>query len=93
MATFNTVWSLDVGKTALKAVKLRRERNNIEILAVDKIDYPIAQNGADTGSQAKEAISAFRIRNDVKEPVIVAHNGQGTLSRFIKVPAFEPKKV
>ncbi len=93
MATFNTVWSLDVGRSSLKAVKLRREKNNIEILAVDKIDYTPGQNGVDFTSKAREAISVFRVRNDVKEPVIVAHNGQGTLSRFIKVPAFESRKV
>jgi type IV pilus assembly protein PilM len=93
MATFNTVWSLDVGRSSLKAVKLRRERNNIEILAIDKIDYKPGENGVDFASKAKEAINAFRIRNDVKEPIVVAHNGQGTLSRFIKIPAFDEKKV
>jgi type IV pilus assembly protein PilM len=93
MATFHTVWSVDLGKASLKAVKLRREGNNIEILAVDKIDYPIGTNGVDTSQQAKEALNAFKIRNDVREPVVVAHPGQGTFSRFIKVPAFEAKKL
>jgi type IV pilus assembly protein PilM len=93
MATFNTVWSIDLGKASLKAVKLRRERNNIEILAVDKIDYPVGANGVDTVQQAKEALNAFKVRQDVREPVIVAHPGQGTFSRFIKVPAFEAKKL
>ena len=93
MATFHTVWSIDLGKASLKAVKLRREGNNIEILAVDKIDYPIGTNGVDTAAQSKEALNAFKIRNDVREPVVVAHPGQGTFSRFIKVPAFEAKKL
>ncbi len=93
MATFNTVWSVDLGKASLKAVKLRREKNNIEILAVDKIDYSLSTNGADPLQQAREALNAFRIRNEVREPVVVAHPGQGTFSRFIKVPAFEAKKL
>lgn len=92
MAIFNTVWSLDVGRSSLKAVRLRREKGNIEILAVDKLDYKPGKNGVDN-SRAKEAINAFRVRNDVKDPVIVAHHGQGTLSRFIKIPAFDQKKI
>ncbi|MBI4601903.1 MAG: type IV pilus assembly protein PilM [Planctomycetes bacterium] len=90
---FHTIWSIDVGKAALKAVKLRRERNNVEILAIDKVDYPVSENGVETAEQAKEALSVFRTRNQVKEPVVVAHPGQGTFSRFIKVPAFDQKKV
>lgn len=93
MAIFNTVWSLDVGRSSLKAVKLRREKNNIEILEVDKVDYTTGPDGIDFASQSREALSIFKSRNNVKEPVIVCHNGQGTLSRFIKIPAFDPKKV
>ena len=90
---FHTIWSVDLGKSALKAVKLRREKNSVEILAVDKVDYPVSDNGVDSASQAKEALSVFKTRNDVKEPLVVAHPGQGTFSRFIKVPAFDAKKV
>jgi type IV pilus assembly protein PilM len=91
---FHTVWSVDLGRSSLKAVKLRREKNNIEILAIDKIDYPTSTNGVDSAAGArKEVLSVFRSRNDVREPVVVAHPGQGTFSRFIKVPAFEEKKV
>ncbi len=93
MATFPTIWSIDLGKSSLKAIKLRRQSNNIEILAIDKIDYPIGNNGVDPVAQAREALDAFKRRNDVREPVVVAHPGQGTFSRFIKVPAFEPKKL
>ena len=66
MAVFNTVWSVDLGKASLKAVKLRREKNNIEILAIDKIDYPVGTNGVDSVQQAREALNAFKIRNDVR---------------------------
>src|ERR1041385_7703002 len=93
MASFNTVWSIDLGKASLKAVRLRREKNNVEILAVDKIDYTVGANGVDTVQQAKEALNAFKVRNDVRDPVVVAHPGQGTFSRFIKVPAFEAKRL
>ncbi len=90
---FHTIWSVDLGKSALKAVKLRREGNSVEILAVDKVDYPLSDNGVDSSAQSKEALSVFKTRNQVKDPVVVAHPGQGTFSRFIKLPAFDQKKV
>ena len=90
---FHTIWSVDLGKSSLKAVKLRREKNSVEILAVDKVDYPLSENGVDSTAQQKEALNIFKTRNQVKDPVVVAHPGQGTFSRFIKVPAFDPKKV
>ena len=91
---FQTIWSVDLGKSALKAVKLRRDRNNIEILAVDKVDYPLSVGGGvDSGTHAKEALSVFRARNEVREPLVVAHPGQGAFARFIKVPAFDVKKI
>ena len=88
---FRTIWSVDLGRSALKAVKLRRENNNVEILAIDKIDHPISANGVDDAR--KDALNIFRSRNEVKEPLVVTHPGQGTFSRFIKIPAFDAKKV
>ena len=88
-----TVWSVDLGKSSLKAVKLRRDRNNVEIVAVDKVNYPLSANGVDLAAQQREALEVFSARNNIKEPVAVAHPGQGTFSRFIKVPAFDEKKV
>ncbi len=93
MATFNTVWSLDLGSSSLKAVRLRRDKNNVEILAVDKVDYQMGTQGINFSEQSKEALRAFKVRNQVKDPVIVAHSGRGTLSRFLKIPAFDTKKI
>ena len=41
----NTVWSIDLGKSSLKAVRLRRSQGNVEIVAVDKVDYPLGDGG------------------------------------------------
>ncbi len=88
-----TVWSVDLGKSSLKAVKLRRLQGNVEIIAIDKVDYPVTGNGTDPQSLARDALQIFSQRNAVKEPIAISHPGQGTFSRFIKVPAFEEKKV
>jgi len=88
-----TVWSVDLGRSSLKAVKLRRSQGNVEIVAIDKVDYPISANGTDSQAQAREALGIFAARHAIKDPVAIAHPGQGTFSRFIKVPAFDEKKV
>ena len=93
MASLTTLWSLDLGRSSLKAVRMRRDRNNVEILDVDQIEYEMGSNGVDFAEAARESLSAFRSRHDVRDPVVVAHHGQGTLSRFIKIPAFDPKKI
>lgn len=90
---FHTIWSVDLGKSSLKAARVRRERNNIEILAIDKVDYPVTDDGVDSGAQARVALNVFRTRNEVRDPLVVSHPGQGTFSRFIKVPSFDQKKV
>jgi len=90
---FHTIWSVDLGKSSLKAVKLSRDRNNIEILAVDKVDYPVGKTGVDAATHMREALEIFRSRNHVTEPVAVIHPGQGTLYRSIKVPASDDKKL
>ena len=88
----NTVWSIDLGKSSLKAVRLRRSQGNVEIVAVDKVDYPLGDGSEDTAALAREALGVFLARNSVKDPLVVAHPGQGTFSRFIKMPAFDQKK-
>jgi type IV pilus assembly protein PilM len=90
---FHTIWSVDLGKSSLKAARVRRERNSIEILAIDKVDYPVSENGVDSAAQAREALNVFHTRNEIRDPIVVSHPGQGTFSRFIKVPAFDQKKV
>jgi type IV pilus assembly protein PilM len=93
MANLTTLWSLDLGRSSLKAVRMRRDRNNVEILDVEQIEYEVSSDGVNFSEQAREAISAFKSLHDVRDPVVVAHHGQGTLSRFIKIPAFDPKKI
>lgn len=89
----NTVWSIDLGRSSLKAVRLRRSQGNVEIVAVDKVDYPLGDGSEDHAARAREAFEIFISRNSVKDPVVVAHPSQGTFFRFIKMPAFDDKKV
>ncbi|MCI0652447.1 MAG: pilus assembly protein PilM [Planctomycetes bacterium] len=93
MTVPQTVWSLDVGKSSLKAVKVHRERNSLEILAVDKINYRCDSNGVDSAHQSKDAIRTFAQRNVINCPVIASHPGHSAFSRFIQLPPVDSKKL
>lgn len=93
MAAFQTVWSIDVGKSSLKAVKIHRERNSLEILAVDKVDYPVEANGIDSLHGPKEALRTFATRNEIDCPVVVSHPSHSAFFRFIQLPPLDDKKL
>ena len=76
------VWSVDLGKSSLKAVKLRRAQGHVEIVAIDKVDYPISANGMDPGTQSRDALEIFAERNNIREPVAISHQLQGRLARI-----------
>ncbi|MGE3166398.1 MAG: type IV pilus assembly protein PilM [Planctomycetota bacterium] len=90
---FQAVWSVDVGKSSLKAVKVQRERNSLEILAVDKIDYPVEASGINSIQHAKDALATFSARNEINCPIVASHPGHSAFSRFIQLPPVDEKKL
>ncbi|KAF0245457.1 MAG: type IV pilus assembly protein [Planctomycetota bacterium] len=89
------VWGVDVSKFSVKAVRLVPLREGAaEITNLDVIEYPIGQEGADEGTQIREALTSLMKRNRLGgEKVIVSLPGHTTFNRFIKIPPTEPKKV
>ena len=97
MASGQTVWGLDVGKCALKAMKLRAAADGkIELLAVDYIEHDqiLSQPDADREALIAAALETFLSRNDITDStVVVSVPGQHTLARFSKLPPVEAKKI
>ncbi|MCP4594766.1 MAG: type IV pilus assembly protein PilM [bacterium] len=97
MASAQMVWGLDVGKCALKAIKLRAAPDgNLELLAVDYIEHEqiLSQPDADSEALIATALETFLSRNDITDtPVVVAVPGHHTLARFSKLPPVEAKKI
>ncbi|MEK7467446.1 MAG: type IV pilus assembly protein PilM [Planctomycetota bacterium] len=89
------VWGVDVSKFSVKAVRLVPLREGAaEITNLDVIEYPIGQEGADEGTQIREALTSLMKRNRLGgEKVVVSLPGHTTFNRFIKIPPTEPKKV
>ncbi|MBN1421418.1 MAG: type IV pilus assembly protein PilM [Planctomycetes bacterium] len=93
MAGYTTVWSVELGRSALKAVRMRREGAGLEILGFDRVEYEIGAEGIDVANQTKEALSIFHARNHVRDPIVACFPGQNAFSRFIKLPPLESRKL
>jgi type IV pilus assembly protein PilM len=91
-------WGIDVGKCAVKAVRCRlsSEPRRLTAEAVDYIEYPmlLTQPEADPVELVRAALAEFVSRNKLKgDRVAVSVPGQSGLSKFIKLPPVEAKKI
>lgn len=98
MAKTGAVWGIDLGQTALKALRCRPgdQPDRIVAEAFDYIEYPkmLSQPDANPAELIKEALEQFLSRNSVLgDRVAIAVSGQSGLARFIKLPPVESKKI
>ena len=97
MAGAQTVWGVDVGRCALKALKLCvASDGTVEIVGYDHIEHAkiLTQPDADRHELIGSALEKFLSHNDLsKDMVVVSVPGQHTLARFTKLPPCPPKKI
>lgn len=97
MATAQAVWGIDVGRCALKAVKLRTgAEGKVDVVAIDYVEHAkiLSQPDADRHALIGAALEKFLSRNDVsKDQIFVSVPGQHTLARFTKLPPVAPKRI
>ncbi|MCC7085348.1 MAG: type IV pilus assembly protein PilM [Pirellulales bacterium] len=97
MAKSGAVWGIDIGQCALKALKCRLgDDGKIVAEAFDFIEYPkiLSQPEANPAELIAEALKQFLSRNSVRgDQVAISVSGQSGLSRFIKLPPVESKKI
>jgi type IV pilus assembly protein PilM len=88
------VWGIDIGHTALKAVKLNRTKEGLEIDQVAYIPMELGESEEDRPEQVRTAVKTFLSRHPIRnERIIVSLPGLHAFSRFIKLPPVEAKKV
>jgi type IV pilus assembly protein PilM len=91
------IWGLDIGRYALKAVKMRRNKNQVEIIGVDMIEYDLtsdSDNSEKKEEQIQQALTEFQTRYKLKgEKIFVSIPGQSTLNRIIQLPPVEPNRI
>lgn len=98
MATGMAVWGIDVGRCALKAIKLRPSgaEGQVDIIGQEYVEHATILSQSDDKRHAlvTEALERFLSRNDIsKDRIVVGVPGQHTLARFSKLPPVEPKRI
>ncbi len=97
MAVPQAVWGIDIGRTALKAIKLKLTGDgSVEAVANDFIEHAavLSQPDVDRNELISSSLEKFLSRNDIsKDGVVVSVPGQHTLARFTKLPPVAPKRL
>ena len=99
MATSPYTWGIDIGKCALKALRCRlspADPRKLVAEAFDYVEYPmlLSQPEADGTELVRQALEEFTGRNELRgDRVALSVPGQLGLSKFIKLPPIEAKKI
>ncbi|MGE0480477.1 MAG: type IV pilus assembly protein PilM [Phycisphaerae bacterium] len=97
MATRNSVWGIEIGQCALKAVRLRPgEDGKVELVAFDIVEHAkiLSQPDAEPDEAIKAALTTFAGRNEWQgDAFVIGVPGQQTFARFTKLPPADPKKI
>ncbi|MDR2345917.1 MAG: pilus assembly protein PilM [Planctomycetaceae bacterium] len=98
MAKLSAVWGIDIGNSSLKALRCAAgsKPGSIEAIAFDFIEHTkiLSQPGSDPEEIIKETLQLFLSRNVTKgDKVAISVSGQNTISRFLKLPPVDPKKI
>ena len=96
MAKSQSVWGIEIGQTALKALRCTMVDGEVMADAFDFIEYPkiLSQPEADADELVSDAINQLLERNDsITDKVCVSVPGQSGLAKFFNPPPVEVKKV
>jgi type IV pilus assembly protein PilM len=96
MPSTKTVWGIDVGQCALKALRLQWRDGKLRVLGFDVIEHAkiLSQPDADEQALIRSALGKFTSRNSLKGSIIaISVPGQASFTRFIKLPPVEMRKI
>lgn len=98
MAETKSAWGIDIGQSALKAIKLRFDASTEQVVAeaFDYVQFPkiLSQPDAVPEEILPQAMETFLGRNDLKGSLVaISVPGQSSLARFIQLPPVERSKL
>jgi len=96
MPLAKSVWGVDLGQCALKAIHLRVAGDDVEVVDHFYLEHAkiLSQPDVDRQALVDEAMKTFLDRHDLsKEAVVVGVPGLRTLMRFSKLPPVDKKKI
>ncbi|MCK5711889.1 MAG: type IV pilus assembly protein PilM, partial [Hyphomicrobiaceae bacterium] len=96
MPAGKSVWGIDIGQCALKAIKLRQVGDRIEAVGFDVIEHAkiLSQPDADRYQLVRNALDKFVSRNEIDgDKIVISVPGHTSFARFIKLPPVESKRI
>ena len=96
MATPSSVWAIDVGQVALKALKIRNDNGQLQAESLEVIEHSkiLSEPNADRNEIIRSSLEQFLSRNDVSDShLAISVPGQSSFTRFVKLPPVESKKI
>ena len=96
MASSASVWGIEIGQSALKALRCSLVDGEVVADAFDYVEYPkiLSQPEADPEELVAEAMQKLLERNDAfDEKICISVPGQSGLAKFFKPPPVEVKKI
>ncbi len=96
MAAAKTVWGVDIGQCALKAVKVLDVDGQLQVEGFEVIEHSsvLSQPDVDVRAVIEATLQEFLRRADVAgTKVAVSVLGQSSFTRFVKLPPVEKKKI
>ncbi|UCG17285.1 MAG: type IV pilus assembly protein PilM [Phycisphaerales bacterium] len=97
MASGQMAWGIDVGKSALKAIKLRVLTDRlVEVVGQTYVEHDtiLTDASGDRDLKITQALEKFLSQNDISaDQVVVSVPGHHTLARFSPLPPVEAKKI
>jgi len=90
-----SVWGIDLGKSSLKAVQLRKVKEELDIEALEYIEYDTSADGTVPPGEPSRALERLVADHPEikKERVVVALAGHQSFSRFLKLPTLDRRQV
>ena len=90
------VWGLDIGRFGLKAVKVAKAGDKLQVLEAELFEYDWGSVSEElTGEAVLGAVQQFLAKYPIgkKDRVYVGMPGQAVFSRFINLPPVEKKRI
>lgn len=85
----NEFWTIDIGESAIKAVKMRRQGVGLMIVDFDRVEYSKLLSEAKEEKEGLiiEALTKLKQEHEIrpKEALAVSLSGQGSFSRFVSM--------
>lgn len=96
MTNSNASWGIEVGANAIKAMRLERRGEGVQVteFAVLPFKQVLTAPDVDMDEEIQQGLNQFLEQHEIgNEPVVVSVPGHMAFARFAKLPPVDPKKI